>query len=156
MQIEHNGRTQSATAWARELGIDYMTLRWRLEHWPKERALTMQGKVMHAPLTFQGRMQSATAWARELGITYQVLRWRLQHWSKERALTAPKQSNAKQLTFNGRTQSVTEWARELGIAPRTLRDRLLRGEPPELALTYGWREKREAMERLEAFHADQR
>jgi hypothetical protein len=40
MQIEHNGRVQSATAWAREIGITYHVLRWRLQHWTKDRALT--------------------------------------------------------------------------------------------------------------------
>ena len=38
--IEFNGRTQGGTAWARELGIDYRVLRWRLDNWSLERALT--------------------------------------------------------------------------------------------------------------------
>jgi hypothetical protein len=40
MQIEHNGRSQSATAWAREIGVTYHVLRWRLQHWSKDQALT--------------------------------------------------------------------------------------------------------------------
>jgi hypothetical protein len=88
-----------------------------------------------------GRTQSTAGWARELGISIPLLQWRLRHWPTERALSAPKQPHSKLLTFRGRTQNITAWAASLDITPRTLRDRLLRGEPVELALSYRWREK---------------
>ena len=37
--IEYKGRIQGATAWAREIGITYPILRWRLRHWSLEKAL---------------------------------------------------------------------------------------------------------------------
>jgi hypothetical protein len=77
MQIEHNGRTQSATAWAREIGITYHLLRWRLQHWPKERALTMPKQIKGTRITHNGRTQSLNAWAHEIGITLQGLQARL-------------------------------------------------------------------------------
>ena len=91
-QITHNGRTQSGSAWARELGITQTLLCWRLKHWSIERALTTSKRSGQRMITHAGRTQSASAWARELGITYHVLRWRLQHWPIKRALTTPLSS----------------------------------------------------------------
>lgn len=77
MQIQHDGRTQSATAWAREIGVSYHVLRWRLQHWPMEKALQAPKRPHSKQLTYNGRTQSMTAWARELGITPNGLRYRL-------------------------------------------------------------------------------
>ncbi len=38
--ITFNGKIQNITAWAKELGIDAETLRYRLREWPLKRALT--------------------------------------------------------------------------------------------------------------------
>lgn len=87
MQIEHNGRTQSATAWARELGITYHVLRWRLRHWPMERALQAAKRPHTKQITHDGRTQSLTAWAADIGITTHGLRYRLQREPVEMALS---------------------------------------------------------------------
>jgi hypothetical protein len=39
--IEHAGITRHLAGWARVLGIDPETLRYRLAHWPKDRALSL-------------------------------------------------------------------------------------------------------------------
>jgi hypothetical protein len=78
MQIEHNGRTQSATAWAREIGITYHVLRWRLQqHWSTEQALTTPKQAHSRQITHNGRTQNMTAWAGDLGISPRGLRERL-------------------------------------------------------------------------------
>jgi hypothetical protein len=93
-QITHKGRTQSASAWARELGITYHLLRWRLEHWPVERALTMPKQPGQRMLTYAGRTQGATAWARELGLSFRGLQSRLRRGkSVAKALSRRKQSH---------------------------------------------------------------
>ena len=91
MQITHNGRTQNASAWARELGIKYHALRWRLKNWRLQRALTKPKQLGQRMITHQGRTQNASAWARELDITYHGLRERLRRWrsqSRQRSATA--------------------------------------------------------------------
>ena len=88
--ITYNGRTQSATAWAREAGITYPVLRRRLQRWPLERALTTPAlSTTRRAITYNGQTRSATAWARDIGVTYRTLSWRLRHWPLGRALTTP-------------------------------------------------------------------
>ncbi len=77
MQITFDGRTQNASAWAREIGISYHLLRWRLQNWPLERALTTPKQPHGKPITHDGQTQSRAAWARDLGITSRGLRERL-------------------------------------------------------------------------------
>lgn len=38
--IEHNGKRMLLLDWAKELGITYQSLRYRLKNWPLERALS--------------------------------------------------------------------------------------------------------------------
>jgi hypothetical protein len=97
MQIEHNGRTQSATAWAREIGISYHVLRWRLQHWSKEQALTTPKQAHGRQITHNGRTQSVNAWAHEIGITLQGLLGRLQRGeTAEQALSHHRKTRACQ------------------------------------------------------------
>ena len=78
MLITHDGRTQSASAWARELGLTYHALRERLRHWPVERALTLPKQTnVQWLITHDGRTQGAMAWSRELGMTLAGLKARL-------------------------------------------------------------------------------
>ena len=50
------------------------------------------------------------------------------------------QSNNKStsifVTFNGEKKTISQWAKQTGIDKNTIRGRLLRGWPPELALTF--------------------
>jgi hypothetical protein len=77
MQITFDGRTQNASAWAREIGISRHLLRWRLQCWSLERALTTPKQPHGKLITHDGRTQYMAAWARDLGITSRGLRERL-------------------------------------------------------------------------------
>jgi hypothetical protein len=77
MKITFGGRTQNANAWAREIGVSYHLLRWRLQHWTLDRALTTAKRPHSKPIDHNGRTQNLTAWARDLGITTRTLRERL-------------------------------------------------------------------------------
>jgi hypothetical protein len=78
MQIKHDGRTQTASAWAVEIGISYHALRWRLRHWETERALRTPKRPHNKLLTHDGRTQKQSDWLKELGITRWGLRDRLE------------------------------------------------------------------------------
>jgi hypothetical protein len=103
--ITHNGRTQSLSAWAREVGMAMPTIHRRLSvGWTIEAALTCpvvssnpvkpkeagsrgRPKVL---LTHNGRTQSLVAWAKETGINIGTLWFRVQSgWSDKDVLTAP-------------------------------------------------------------------
>ncbi|MEK7178579.1 MAG: hypothetical protein AAB721_02915 [Patescibacteria group bacterium] len=89
--ITFRGRTMTAAAWARKVGISYAALLDRLKDgWSVRRALT-EPSTPHRKrlLTFHGITRSVAEWARHLGMPY----YRLLHrvtvlgWSTERALT---------------------------------------------------------------------
>jgi hypothetical protein len=135
--ITHSGRTQSLTAWAKEIGIGRRALWNRLsEGWPLELALPAgkrelyKGKPALAPL------------ARKAGVSARVATYRkaighpMEKVLQPTALPHPPQHP---LTFNGQTKSITEWADGLGISQSALSSRLSRGWPLQRALS--WRRK---------------
>jgi hypothetical protein len=86
--IEFNGRRQSMSAWARELGMSRQMLHKRLTGgWSVSSALTApKAKSKFAPklIEFNGKRQSITAWARETGIPKSTLSLRLKKgWPTE-------------------------------------------------------------------------
>jgi hypothetical protein len=106
--ITHSGRTQSLSAWAREVGIAIPTIHRRLNAgWTIEAALTCavissnpvkpkeagsrgRPKVL---LTHNDRTQSLTAWANETGIGIGTLWFRANAgWSDKDVLTTPVRS----------------------------------------------------------------
>lgn len=42
VMVTFNGKTQTRGEWAKELGVPFYTLRYRLQHWPIEKALTRE------------------------------------------------------------------------------------------------------------------
>lgn len=94
--ITFNGKTQSLSAWAREIGIKPVSLYNRLQRgWPLEKALhngpvdKVEYKSVNA-LTFNGKTMGVCDWARETGIPQATISSRLSRgWSVERALTHP-------------------------------------------------------------------
>ena len=95
--VELNGRKQTLMQWAEELGVDWYTLRSRIDRysWTIEDALTKPvGRSGHnrnvRRLTHEGRTHTLAEWAKESGVGYEVLRKRLGlGWSLERALSTP-------------------------------------------------------------------
>ncbi len=94
--LTYKGKTQSANAWARELGIKCVTIRARKRHgWTDEAALSTTAvvgvnQVGIKPLTYNGKTQSASAWARELGLKAATITQRKRFgWSDAEALSIP-------------------------------------------------------------------
>lgn len=90
--IEFDGRTQTMSQWADEIGITVYCMNRRLNayNWPLDKALTTTvGKRRY--ITFNGRTQRLYEWANETGISPDALDARLNRhkWSVERALTTP-------------------------------------------------------------------
>ena len=87
--IEHDGKSQSIGAWARELGMPVPTLRARLRSgWTIEQALEKNSAGKNEKLIeCNGKSQSLTAWSRELGIPRATLDARINrlHWEPEKA-----------------------------------------------------------------------
>jgi len=133
-QITYKGRTQSINAWAAELGMDYGTLKKRLDGGMTMRQAAMtpvDRKGKRRLLTFKGKTQSLSAWGKELGASGWSIATRLNEgWSVRRALSTPFQGalrRASELTFRGKTLPLSEWARELGVSGEVIRWRLKRG-----------------------------
>jgi hypothetical protein len=80
--IQWDGRSQTLTQWARELGIGWATLLSRLDRWGLPRAFTEPLNVakrtqLRPLITHNGKTQSVSDWARELGLKYTTLKARL-------------------------------------------------------------------------------
>lgn len=96
MTITYRGKTQSIAAWAREVGLNPATLRYRL----KVAGLPMSRALQPGPLPlgrrdamrieYDGRSQTVRQWADEVGMSVKTLRWRLKSgWPVARALGVP-------------------------------------------------------------------
>lgn len=89
--ITFRGETKMLADWARETGINYKTIRSRIEYlgWSVEKALTTEhgNKKM---ITYNGKTQCISEWAKEKGIKRLTLAGRLRAgWSVKKALTKP-------------------------------------------------------------------
>ena len=133
--LEYQGRRQTVSEWARELGLKASTLHRRLGiGWSAADVLT---RPKFGMVAFDGRVQSIHDWAKEVGISAGTIYKRLQYgWPMDKALTATRQDNSpKKLTFRGRTKSLGAWARELGMRPAVIHTRIYRGWPVAKALS---------------------
>lgn len=94
--IEFRGRRQTLAEWADELGLDWHTIRSRLDNygWSVERALSERPRrtALHE---FRGEKKTLQAWATEFGLPLDTLRSRLSKlgWPLSRALTEPVQQH---------------------------------------------------------------
>lgn len=91
--LTFNGRNQTISAWAKELGIPASTISKRLRlGWSDEEALKGKATVSNAPrmLTHAGRTQTIAEWAKEVGLAPSALKARLRRGvSVAEALTTP-------------------------------------------------------------------
>jgi hypothetical protein len=86
VKISYNGKTQTLTQWARDVGIDKQGLQYRLDQgWPLEKAFAKKKKNL---IEFNGLKLSPLGWSRRLGIPRATISTRLKlNWSIEEALT---------------------------------------------------------------------
>src|ERR1035437_5015629 len=99
--LEFNGRSQSVSAWAREIGIRVDVIMSRLRNnWPIENILTTPTgeRRVNRPHIYQGgrliehsgRKQTVSEWAKETGLSSSVIDGRLGlGWSVSDTLTKP-------------------------------------------------------------------
>ena len=123
-----NGETKNIAEWSDATGINYNTLKDRLNTgWTIEEALTTPTMDRSVTITYKGETKSMAAWAKHLDIPYNTLESRIQGkgWSIERAFTEPVfRTEPIMVTFNGVTKSHIEWAKDLNIRRTTLYSRL--------------------------------
>ena len=85
--FEYDGKLQTLTEWAKELGVTIGCLRKRIKAHGPDRALDKNRLPDNArPITFDGQTLSISEWARRLGITQQALSLRLKTKSVNDAL----------------------------------------------------------------------
>lgn len=95
ISITYCDRTQTLSAWARELGISPQTIYNRHNAgWSVERMLEQRPsnevRVDNRVIEFQGKKQTLAQWTKEIGICRNGLKERFRRgWSIERALTTP-------------------------------------------------------------------
>lgn len=85
-----NGRTQHATAWAKELNIPYELIAQRKHKgWSDQKTLTITKRSARL-LELNGVSMTRAEWSKVLGIHPGTIWWRLNSgWSVNRALTTP-------------------------------------------------------------------
>jgi len=142
-QIAFSGKTQSMSAWAREIGCSICQLSKRLKGgMPVEEALTKPfGTRRHSflkteLLEFNGVKKTLMEWGAELQIKPSTLYDRLHKgWTIEAVLTTPLGHGAKKTySYKGEEKSLAEWAELKGLPEKLLRGRIDRGWLLERAL----------------------
>jgi hypothetical protein len=92
VNLTYQGRTQSLTQWAREIGISKASLQNRFERgWSVEKALsTPPLPQQETILTWKGKTQTLKQWAAELGLNPTAISRRLKRgWDLDQALSTP-------------------------------------------------------------------
>tara|TARA_Y100000296_G_C5123754_1_gene231759 strand:- start:27 stop:569 length:543 start_codon:yes stop_codon:yes gene_type:complete len=91
--LTYNGETLCLKEWARKLFIDASSLKWRIDNWGLDRALSTprrkEGLFAKAMFTHNGETLSIADWSARTGIPRRTLHGRIRRWGIERALTKP-------------------------------------------------------------------
>lgn len=93
--ITYQGKKQTITEWAAELGINIHTLTKRVQMWGVDKAFNTpvneayKREVHKHEITFRGETNSLKGWADKIGISHVSLAKRIKRWGLERALTEP-------------------------------------------------------------------
>lgn len=88
--VTYNGQTKPLIEWSEITGVNYGTLRSRLDNGMSLEDAFRPETIKPAPFTFEGQTHTLRQWADIVGISYQTLRVRINRgWSIHRALTEP-------------------------------------------------------------------
>lgn len=93
--ITYNGKTQTMKQWADELGINYSTLRSRLNTYDLSVDKAFKQVNLHDLLiNYKGKNQNLKNWCDELGLNYSSIKSRIQRgWNPIKALETPTKIN---------------------------------------------------------------
>ena len=87
--ITYNGKTQTESQWADELGISFTVLRNRLHKgFPLDKAFEDKDLREADKITYQGKTQTISEWARETGVNRKNISRRLgRGWSLDKVFS---------------------------------------------------------------------
>ena len=123
----YNGKTQSMSMWADELGIEYRVVR---DRHIRYKNLTFE--ELFAPpfeektITYNGKTLTFMGWGKELGIPHQTIYnryYRNPDASPEELLGTRDKRCKNNIIYNGKSQSMAAWSRELGISLSAIKNR---------------------------------
>ncbi len=133
--LTHNGKTQNATLWAKELGLSKQRIYQRLAKMSVAEALTPgYRKPYTAPrkrFALNGENLTIYEWAERVGVCYNVMGCRIRLGGIERAVLGSWERTGrpgKRYTVNGERRTVQELADQVGVSYLTMAKRIqLRG-----------------------------
>ena len=131
--IEWNGRRQTVSQWAKELGLSASTIRGRLNRNVNAEEIFSDRSLKLVEIN--GQFRTISDWCKDIGISVPTFyKRKKQGWSVEKIVSTPLEQPQAKLKLNGREQTLIQWADELGLRPGTIHQRLRRGCTVEQAL----------------------
>lgn len=132
--IEFDGKKQTISQWADELGIKLVTLQARYQRgWSTEKMLTTAVHKKNKKYLFNDEILTLEEISERQGIPLQILKSRMyKGWDINDAVSKPVRFyGVRKITFNGETRTVKEWSEVTGISASTLYKKL---SNPELSI----------------------
>ena len=133
--ITFNGKTQSMSQWAKELGISYKKLKQRIRSVDLGKTSLYHAfrcdDIKHRIYSFEGQSKCLTEWANEKGINVTTLHSRInkQGMSFEKAISFrltsefQPQCRKKIIEIDEERLTLPEWAEKMGVNPTTIYNR---------------------------------
>ncbi len=152
--LEYNGKRLTYAQWAREIGVNEVTIRNRISYgWTIEEILSKPKNGQN--IEYNGESHTLIEWAKILDINVNNLYYRIKRgWTIFETLSTPirkptdkrkkrltvkkvnsKPFNQKLPKFNGWSFTISEWAKRLGVTYSIINHRLKKGWSLEKTLT---------------------